>query len=81
MMQNSSHELIDDSEIEDRRNRVLLNFVEALEQGQEPDRDSLLAEHPELRKDLEAFLAGHDAVVRATAPLRLPRRRPRRRPH
>jgi serine/threonine protein kinase len=55
---------------EDRRNQVLLDYVEALEGGREPDRDRLLAEHPDLQPDLEAFLAGHDEMTRLTAPIR-----------
>jgi serine/threonine protein kinase len=55
---------------EHRRNQVLLAYVEALEDGHEPDRGRFLAEHPDLRDDLEAFLAGHDEVARLTAPLR-----------
>ncbi len=50
---------------------VLLAYVEALEEGREPDRGRLLAAHPDLRHDLEAFLAGHDEVARLTAPLRV----------
>jgi serine/threonine protein kinase len=65
-----AHDLNDDPDREDRRNRVLLAYVEALEEGGEPDRGRLLAAHPDLRPDLEAFLAGHDKVVRLTAPLR-----------
>ncbi len=64
------HDLIDDPDREDRRNQVLLAYVEALEEGREPDRGRLLASHPDLRPDLEAFLAGHDEVARLTAPLR-----------
>jgi eukaryotic-like serine/threonine-protein kinase len=63
-------ELSGDSQREERRNQVLLGYVEALEAGREPDRGQLLAEHPDLRQDLEAFLAGHDEVARLTAPLR-----------
>ena len=46
-----------------------------------PTASQLLAEHPDLRPDLEAFLAGHDEVARLTAPLRAAGagRRPRRR--
>jgi eukaryotic-like serine/threonine-protein kinase len=66
-------ELTGDSDREERRNQVLLGYVEALEAGREPDRGQLLAEHPDLRQDLEAFLAGHDEVARLTAPLRVPR--------
>ena len=65
-----NHELTGDSDREERRNHVLLAYVEALEEGREPDRAQLLAAHPDLRQDLEAFLAGHDEVARLTAPLR-----------
>jgi eukaryotic-like serine/threonine-protein kinase len=68
-----AHDLTDDPDREDRRNRVLLAFVEALEEGRETDRGRLLAEHPDLRPDLEAFLDGHDEMVRLTAPLRAAR--------
>jgi serine/threonine protein kinase len=63
-------ELTDDCEREERRNQILLAYVEALEAGREPDRGQFMAEHPDLRLDLEAFLAGHDEVARLTAPLR-----------
>src|SRR5271156_1818038 len=65
-----SRKFTGDSEREERRNLILLDYVEALEAGREPDRGQLLAEHPDLRPDLEAFLAGHDEVARLTAPLR-----------
>src|SRR5262249_11554483 len=55
---------------EERLNEVLLAHVEALQAGRAPDRQQLLAEHPDLRDDLEAFFAGHDEVERLTAPLR-----------
>jgi eukaryotic-like serine/threonine-protein kinase len=64
------HELTGDSDREDRRNHVLLAYVEAVEEGREPDRAQLLAAHPDLRQDLETFLAGHDKVARLTAPRR-----------
>ena len=38
--------------------------------GQQPDRVELLADHPELRDDLEEFFAGHDEMERLAAPLR-----------
>ena len=62
-----NHELTGDSDREERRNHVLLAYVEALEEGREPDRAQLLAAHPDLRQDLETFLAGHDEVARLTA--------------
>jgi eukaryotic-like serine/threonine-protein kinase len=64
------HELTGEPAREERRNEVLLAYVEALEAGEQPDRSQLLAAHPDLRHDLEAFLAGHDEVARITAPLR-----------
>ena len=67
-------------EREERRNQVLLDYVEALEAGREPDRAQFMAEHPDLRPDLEAFLAGHDEVARLTAPLRAARKAPPVRP-
>jgi eukaryotic-like serine/threonine-protein kinase len=63
-------ELIDEPAREDRRNHILLAYVEAIEAGHDPDRGQLLAAHPELREDLETFLASHDKVARLTAPLR-----------
>jgi len=68
-----AHDLTEDAHREDRRNRVLLAYVEALEEGREPDRGRLLAANPDLRLDLEAFLAGHDEMARFTAPLRVAR--------
>ncbi len=65
-----NHELTGDFDREERRNHVLLAYVEALEEGREPDRALLLAAHPDLRQDLEAFLAAHDEVARLTATLR-----------
>jgi eukaryotic-like serine/threonine-protein kinase len=65
-----NRELTGDSDREDWRNHVLLAYVEALEEGRKPDRGALLAAHPDLRHDLEAFLAGHDEMARLTARLR-----------
>jgi serine/threonine protein kinase len=59
-----------DVDREDRLNEVLLAYVEALQAGREPDRRQVLAAHPELRQDLEAFFAGHDAMERLAAPFR-----------
>ncbi|HVS40110.1 MAG TPA: serine/threonine-protein kinase [Gemmataceae bacterium] len=65
-----NRDAIGDAEREERLNGVLLNYVEALEAGREADRDRLLAAHPDLRGDLEAFFASHDAMERLAAPLR-----------
>jgi eukaryotic-like serine/threonine-protein kinase len=70
------HEPSGETAREERRNQILLDYVEALEAGKEPDRSQLLAAHPDLRHDLEAFLAGHDEVARLTAPFRADTRGP-----
>ncbi len=64
------HELTGRSDREDRRNQVLLTYLEALQSGREPDRDQFLAAYPDQRQNLESFLAGHDEVKRLTAPFR-----------
>src|SRR5262245_17796605 len=68
-----AHDLADDPDRDDRRNRVLLAYVEALEEGREPDRGRFLAAHPDLRSEVSAFLASHDEMVRLTSPLRVAR--------
>jgi hypothetical protein len=73
------YELIDDLDHEERRNRVLLELVEPLEEGREPDRARLLAEYPDLREDLETFLASHDEVDHLTVQLRPAKREDARR--
>ncbi len=65
-----NRESIGDAEREGRLNEVLLAYVEGLEAGREEDRGQLLAAHPDLRDDLEAFFISHDAMERLAAPLR-----------
>jgi len=48
---------------------VLLVYIEACEEGTEPDRDIFLAAHPELKDDLEEFFAGRDEVERLVGPV------------
>ncbi len=74
------HEATDDIALEERRNNALLTYLEALEAGQDPDCETLFAEFPELRDEIDTFLADHQRVARITAPLRkthrvLPKRR------
>jgi hypothetical protein len=55
---------------DDRLNAVLLEYVEAHQAGQHPDRSQLLSAHPDLRQDLEAFFSCQDDIERVLAPLR-----------
>jgi tetratricopeptide (TPR) repeat protein len=63
--------MIDDREA--RLNDVLLSYAEAVEAGQAPDRQTLLARHPEFADELREFFAGQDQIHRLAAPLRLAR--------
>ena len=63
-------EITCESESETRRNEILLSYVEAIQDGREPDRDSLVSAHPDLQHDLLAFFADHDELERLTSPLR-----------
>src|SRR5882724_3138455 len=65
-----TRKLRDSVDREQRVNEVLLEYVEAVQAGQTPDRRQLLTAHPEFRAELEEFFAGHDQVERLAAPLR-----------
>src|SRR5262245_48382408 len=49
---------------------VVTAYLKAVEAGNAPDRDQLLARHPELAADLAAFFAAESHVGRVAAPLR-----------
>ncbi len=51
---------------------VVTAYLKAAEAGSAPDRDELVARHPELAADLAAFFAAESQVNRAAAPLRPP---------
>jgi tetratricopeptide (TPR) repeat protein/tRNA A-37 threonylcarbamoyl transferase component Bud32 len=55
---------------EERLARLIAEYLEAVESGQSPDRDALLAAHPDLAADLARFFAGHDRLQRLASPLR-----------
>jgi len=49
-------------ERDDRLNDVLLAFIEGCEAGTRPDRDAILAAHPDLRDDLILFFGERDRL-------------------
>src|SRR5262245_55909110 len=44
--------------------QILADYLHAVETGQAPDRDELLARHPDLAGELAAFFSNRDAVER-----------------
>ncbi len=55
---------------EQRLHRVLASYFEVAETGDPPDRQSLLADHPDLADDLAEFFAAQCQVHDLTAPYR-----------
>jgi len=55
---------------EQRLSEVLLGYMDAVQAGQLPDREMVLAGYPEFRDELKEFFAGYDHLDRLAAPLR-----------
>ena len=50
---------------------IIADYVQQVEAGQVPDREALLAAHPDLADRLRAFFADYDRLDRQAADLRL----------
>src|SRR5438067_6278238 len=50
---------------EQRLDALLASFLEETAAGRPPDREALLARHPDLADDLKSFLADHDRMRQA----------------
>jgi hypothetical protein len=55
---------------DERFNEVLLEYVEAAENGAAPDREEFIARHPEFAAELMDFFASQDQFDGLAAPLR-----------
>jgi hypothetical protein len=58
------------SEHDQRLERVLAEFLHAVEDGSAPDRAALLRQHPDLAPDLESFFRNRDALERIAKPIK-----------
>jgi serine/threonine protein kinase/WD40 repeat protein len=47
---------------------ILASYLQAVDAGQNPDREELLKQHPELANSLRTFFADHDRMKQAAAP-------------
>ena len=59
----------DDSDRDDRLNRVIAAYLEAAENGRTPDRNALLADHPDLTEPLRDYFSALDEVSTLVADL------------
>ncbi|HEY7152560.1 MAG TPA: serine/threonine-protein kinase [Gemmataceae bacterium] len=63
-------DLTEEPDREARLNDALLAYFEARQSGRGPDQDQFLADHPDVREELEEFFAADEEMVRLTAAMR-----------
>lgn len=55
---------------DERLQKVVLSYLKAIDVGQTPDKDELLARNPDLAGDLKAFFSGQQKIQAEMLPLR-----------
>jgi serine/threonine protein kinase len=58
------------SEREQRLERILADYLHAVEAGTAPDRAALLQQHPDLAEDLDSFFRNRDEMQRIAEPIK-----------
>ena len=58
------------TEREQRLERVLADYLHALEAGTAPAREAMVARHPDLAADLDSFFRNRDAMERIAEPMK-----------
>src|SRR6185295_17262584 len=57
------------SDSQSRLERIIADYLHALEAGQAPDRADVLRQHPDLADDLGSFFRNRDAMERLAEPV------------
>ena len=58
------------SERDQRLERILADYLHAVEAGTPPDRAKLLEQHPDLAGELRSFFRNRDAIERMAEPIK-----------